>query len=232
MNNLTNAPSNVAEGNATGVGKPFPLHTAFRYQTTPDLPLMDVPDELFITYTNASRVEYYVQQTVVPMMVVVPAAEVKSYSEYVNEADTIRNEYVLKAVPMRYTIRFLDFASERSKSKTSSSVGESSKLGFTFDASKIFAGESSGEVNLEHQRNFETAFSYYVDQGKKYLIDLAYIKLVETYRDKLIGLDYTYKGKKYKTNTDIAGDWIRGTNVEIAKRLDEHFEKLRYSIVN
>jgi len=230
MNDFKIASNNITKLNGFGMGKGFPLNTAFRYQTTPDLPLMEVPNELFITYSNISIVKVEsggqpVSGTMAGITVYVPRSV--GYSEVVPEADVIRSEYALKAVPMKYTTQFLDFASERSKSKTGSTEGEGYSVGFSVDISKIFTKDSSGEVNGEYQKSFETAFSYYVDQGKKYLIDLAYIKLVETYRDKLIGLDYIYKGSKYKTDIDIAGSWIKLTNEQIDKRLDIHFEQLK-----
>lgn len=148
-------------------------------------------------------------------------------SEPVIEADKILSEYAMKAVPMKYTIQFLDFVSERSKSKTGSSEGESYKVGYTIDMSKLFAKESTGEISGEYEKSLQTAFSYYVDQGKKYLIDSAYIKLVETYRDKLIGLDYTFKKSKYKTDIGVANSWMSIANEDIDRKLDEHFDKLR-----
>jgi hypothetical protein len=213
--------------NAIGIGKGFALNTNFRYQTSEELPLMKVPDNLFITYTNSSYVGYYPMQQVVPAgLMVIPVKPIETRSEIIPEADQIRTEYALKAVPMKYTIRFLNFASERSKSKTGSSETDSAKIGFSFDISKLFSKESFGEVSGEYQKSFQTAFSYYVDQGKKYLIDLAYIKLVETYSDKLVGLDFIYEREKRKTNTHIADSWMKNTNEEIDKKLKDHFERL------
>lgn len=147
----------------------------------------------------------------------------------------IMNHYVQRAFPIKTTLRWMDYASEKSKSKSGTgeesgySIGGSLSLGG--DIGKSLFKSYEGEINGEWQQKWSLAYSFYIEQGKKYLLEMKLGKVTDEYRDPqnkntLVGLKWNHKGKAYESDIGNANGWLQSCNKKMDELLEDHFKSL------
>ncbi len=143
------------------------------------------------------------------------------------QAVPILNEYIQKVFIIKNTIQWMDYASEKSKSKTGETESSKWSIGISVDLGKLLEKSFGGNVDGNLEKQVQLAFTLYVEQAKKYLLTQKKGRIDDEYLEKLVGIELKDKEVIYTTDINNAHGAIKWVNTVLDKRLKEHFDILK-----
>lgn len=213
----------------------FRFHQPFQANR---LPLMPVPGKLWFVCEN-SRITFPTaikhrrpQPTASERFKLPDKIEYEAVVIKVPKVDEIGTAYVKEQLPVIYTLRAMRFDSERSGYKSSSSESDKVGISYGLDILKAIQKESAGEINVEYEKQWQKAFSFYINQANVHQLEEESRKLNEKYYQIISEVEYFYTekpgvlGTLRKIGDETAGDFMIDFNALIADAVDNYFKNL------
>lgn len=198
------------------------------YQTN-TLPFMPVPNDLWFGIMNS-----VINIKGPNLNDSIYLTEVIYKSIPVPEVDELGTAFIREMLPVKYTIRLIDFLSNRAKMTSTSSETDSVKAGYSVEVMKLFQKESAGTASVEYEKQWSKAFSYYLEnQVRKHELATEEYKLDLKYRELVAEVCYAEETKSKiplqikKVGMDNAVEFVREWNRLIKKdTLDKFFKEM------
>lgn len=195
------------------------------FQDDENIPLVPIPERLHFS-SNGAHIIYTEPRTATsPRGEDLPMPGIE-HQIFCPTADVILTEYIQKAFPIKNTVRWMEYGREKSRSKTGSTDEQGYEIGLSVDLGEMLKKSFDGQADAKWAQKWQQAYSYHIEQGKKYQLAIRLGKLTEEYQTKLTGIEFSFKQEKMKTTVENANGWLKKINGYMDERLDEHFKWL------
>lgn len=201
------------------------LHRFAYFQDDANIPLIDVPKRLHFSLSGSGAYVFETRTTVSARGEEIPIATDK-YEALCPNADRILNEYIQKAYPIKNTIKWMDYGSEKSGTKVGAGSEKGYEVGIKIDIGELLNKAFAGEADAKFMEKWQIAYAFYIEQAKKYLLAIRLGRLNEQYQTDLIGLEIVWIKGSITSQLKHANEWLQTANDLMDKKLNTHFEQL------